>query len=144
MGKWNLPIEERLAARTVKMESGCWEWLGALDTGGYGIIRVGRERKATHRLSFFLANGFWPKVCRHTCDNPKCINPEHLLDGSTRENMMDAIERGRIGKKYTTEQVEKVREMRAEGFLYREISSEVGVSQAQISRILNGKQRTIR
>lgn len=65
------------------------------DKDGYMTLRwEGRGCKA-HRLSFFLHYGYWPKVCRHTCDNPACYNWYHLEDGTAADNNRDTVARGR-------------------------------------------------
>jgi len=72
----------------------CIEWEGA-KTGGYGVLKVEGKVRRAHRFAFFMHHGYWPKVCRHTCDNPSCINVAHLLDGDQADNMADKSERGR-------------------------------------------------
>lgn len=81
--------------------SDCWPWMGARIPNGYGSlgrVDVGgrfQSQVGAHRVSFFLANGYWPNVTRHICDNRPCVNPAHLLDGDTRLNARDMVERGR-------------------------------------------------
>ena len=49
-----------------------------------------------HRLAFYIANGHWPTPqARHTCDNPPCFNPRHLLEGTVKDNAIDMMQRGR-------------------------------------------------
>lgn len=76
-------------------ESGCMEWQGPINAGGYGLMWRGRERYA-HRHSYIIKHGSIPPgACvRHTCDNKKCVNPDHLLLGSRRDNTKDALDRG--------------------------------------------------
>lgn len=94
------PIYERLMARTVKHENGCWIWTGAVDHRGYGTIASGipgRPVKA-HRVSYRHHHGAIKDglgVCHH-CDTPRCVNPAHLYAGTQKQNMHDAIERGRF------------------------------------------------
>lgn len=68
---------------------------------GYATAWVwydGKKRPTTkHRRVHFEATGEWPEVVRHTCDNPRCINPAHLLSGTYVDNMRDCKERGRRG-----------------------------------------------
>lgn len=76
----------------------CWPWTGGSNSGGYGVVsRNGKSAIAT-RETYKLFNGPIPpgKVIRHTCDNPPCCNPAHLIDGSHWDNIQDAIERGRF------------------------------------------------
>lgn len=78
--------------------SGCWEWQG--QTGGtspYGQIKKFGKFVGTHRLSYELCRGEIPEgmvVCHH-CDNPICINPDHLFLGTMKDNMHDMINKGR-------------------------------------------------
>jgi len=76
----------------------CWEWQGAKTGDGYGGFWDGTKSSMAHRVSFVIANGITPNVCRHTCDNRSCVNPNHLLDGTQADNVRDAVERGRQGR----------------------------------------------
>ena len=80
----------------------CWLWSGTKDNHGYGKISFGgRTRKQdlrAHRLSYELHYGPIAEgmnIC-HVCDTPACVNPSHLYEGSQRENMQDAVVRGRL------------------------------------------------
>jgi len=73
----------------------CELWMGAIDSHGYGVKRFwGKARKA-HRVVFFLANGWWPEVVRHKCENRSCVNPDHLEGGTQADNIRDRDGRGR-------------------------------------------------
>lgn len=79
----------------------CWEWLAAIDVSGYGTFAIQHNRKReshkAHRVSFFLKYGQIKKgylIC-HSCDNRKCVNPDHLFEGTTRDNCLDMISKGR-------------------------------------------------
>ena len=80
----------------------CWEWTAA-KMYGYGRFSVQRglsSRKA-HRVAYWLTHGEWPNVCRHKCDNPGCVNPLHLEDGTLADNNRDMAERNRAANQNT-------------------------------------------
>lgn len=92
------PAIIRLLNNVIITESDCWEWQGALLKQGYGTLRGkdGRQINA-HRLSHLLFKGDIAEglhVC-HTCDNRKCVNPDHLFLGSASDNMKDCFDKGR-------------------------------------------------
>ena len=98
-----MTIVERLKRRIkINQKNGCWEWLGAKYSNGYGAITItvdGKPRaKLTHRISYEVFCGPIPEgLCvLHKCDNPKCINPAHLFVGTYKDNMQDAKAKGRV------------------------------------------------
>ena len=93
-------LRERLLARIKVTESGCWEWTGSKNKKGYGQIQKGKRGLGpilTHVASYIVHYGEVPKgmVVMHTCDNPPCINPEHLVLGSYQQNTDDMLAKGR-------------------------------------------------
>lgn len=87
---------------TVDSETNCWEWQVAKDQYGYGAIRFNNEYHVAHRLAYRLFVGPIPKnkVVMHECDNPSCVNPEHLKVGTQAENLRDMALRGRSTKNW--------------------------------------------
>lgn len=70
----------------------CWEWQGGKQRGGYGETFYNGRNLSAHRVSWFLSFGAIKKgyhIC-HKCDNPPCCNPEHLFQGTRKDNMNDA------------------------------------------------------
>lgn len=89
-----------LFSYTEKDERGCWNWTRRSKQNGYGVAYFGKERWLAHRAAYSLVKGEIPKgmsVC-HSCDNPACINPDHLWLGTHKENMHDSIKKGRASK----------------------------------------------
>lgn len=83
----------------------CWPWRGNLDRAGYGRFGCSHSggMYAAHRVSWFLRHGRQPDgyVC-HACDNPRCVNPDHLWLGDAVSNMRDMAAKGRARRQNTT------------------------------------------
>jgi hypothetical protein len=93
-------LRMRMATKCVKAASGCVEWTGRIDRWGYGRIRfMEHSAQQAHRMAYALTHNLplpkFPGMVRHKCDNPKCVNPEHLEIGTNKDNVADAIQRGR-------------------------------------------------
>lgn len=81
--------------------SGCWLWLGAINKAGYGQIRYNKKIINAHRYYYQKYNNItlpYNVVVRHKCDNPLCVNPEHMEIGSHQDNMNDMVKRNRSAK----------------------------------------------
>lgn len=98
-----LPIEDRFWAKVLKTEN-CWEWTASRLPRGYGLIKRNRSdpkgRNAyAHRVSWEIHYGEVPdgKCVLHECDNPGCVNPDHLFIGTDKDNMRDCAQKGRLG-----------------------------------------------
>ena len=120
--------------------SGCWLWLGALNAHGYGTIRNDLiSGRLAHRYSWALANGKTiPNdtfVC-HACDNPACVNPDHLFLGTQKDNMRDMHRKGRNAPSPTTKLTEnQVREIRKSTDRNKDIADRYGMNPSTISNI---------
>lgn len=86
-----------LITNSVVTEAGCWEWQRARMGAGYGNTRYQGKTINTHRLSYMLFVGPIPEgmYVLHKCDNPPCVNPEHLWLGTPADNMRDRDAKGR-------------------------------------------------
>lgn len=131
---------------------GCWVWNGPLYSNGYGRFNSRGVSYLAHRLSYYLMKGICHEdlVLRHTCDNPRCVSPNHLMYGTQADNIQDAVERDRLnpahgsksGKaKLNEKDVVEIRKL-SKKHTFKKIASVYKVSPKQISVIVNGKQWT--
>jgi hypothetical protein len=89
---------DRFCAK-VLVTSECWLWLAATNPCGYGTFRYYGRSHTAHRVAYLEMVGPVPAglEVRHKCDNPPCVNPEHLEVGTHKDNMQDKVKRGRHG-----------------------------------------------
>lgn len=73
----------------------CVTWVGAIRNDGYGQISISGRPVRVHRLVLFLNTGTIGEHVLHSCDNPVCINPQHMSWGSDSDNARDKVNRGR-------------------------------------------------
>ena len=135
----------------VDKSGSCWIWKAQIDRDGYGKINVGIRKQSAHRVSYEIRFGKIPHgMCvLHTCDNPSCVNPDHLFVGTNADNMKDRDAKGRHnpcrGEKHggsilTEIQVSDIRALWSVGKMtQRKIGKIFGVSQSRISMIVNNK-----
>jgi hypothetical protein len=120
-------------------ENGCWEWTAALGVNGYGRFKF-RKIGYAHRFSYYIFNGDLcdgMEVC-HTCDNPKCVNPAHLWQGTKRENMRDAATKGRTNTvKLSPDDVRRIRSLRNLKYPVADIAKRFGVTTTMVYDIVN-------
>lgn len=143
-----LPTEERFRLQFVaRGPDDCWEWTGARQTFGYGLLRVDGRLQRAHRYSYERYNGPIPAglFVLHRCDNPPCVNPNHLFLGTVQDNSDDMCRKGRQAhnatwSKLTDAQVRAIRhEYALGGVSQRAIAARYGVSQMAISRAVRGE-----
>lgn len=143
--------KEKLEARIISKGDGCWEAAGhrlpngvvQISSGGVGPNRI---VKLAHRLSWELANGrLIPDgyVIAHTCDNPPCVRPDHLVLTTQEENVHDSVRKGRYKtwghQKLNQTQVLAIREASALGEHQRVIAARFGIARNTVSGIVNHK-----
>ena len=142
------PVDLRTAfERKVVRTERCWSWNGFKNNrGGYGVIHYSHSQKMlAHRAAYVLFKGPIPigKLVCHSCDNPSCVNPDHLWIGTDRDNTLDAFAKGRrVGycrKKLRRETAATIRERLESGEKPLALAAEYGVHNSTIYNIRNGK-----
>lgn len=127
---------------------GCWRVRGTPHPNGYVFMRFGGERTGAHRWAYRAWVGPIPEghVVRHKCDNPPCVNPEHLETGTNADNSNDMVERGRSQRGAVNSQarvagadVIAIRNDYVRGLLTMQmIADTYGVDRANIGYIVRG------
>lgn len=146
-----IPPEIRFLGKVKKTENGCWEWMAYKERRGYGKF-VAKGETLAHRFSYLIHKGEIPKemlVC-HSCDNPSCVNPEHLWLGTAMDNTKDCISKGRDRhvivrgeknglSKLTEKDVIKIKKLAILRYGQKEIANLFKCDQTNIHYILSGK-----
>jgi hypothetical protein len=127
----------------------CWPYTGTRQPRGYGKFGYCGKVYLAHRFAYALGNGPLgdEEVVRHTCDNPPCCNPAHLVKGTQLDNIADATERRRMAQgerhfaaKLDAEQAQAIRQRYAQGGItYVQLAAEYGVSDSAIWGIVRGR-----
>lgn len=144
------PIMKRLMSHVQKVEGGCWIWTGARKSKGYGSMRIGPKSRsrtvAVHRLMWAETHGPIPVgfCVLHHCDNPPCINPDHLWLGTNSDNILDKMRKGRTpnGELHWRARLKKeaARDIRSRfRALLIELSGKHGVSVETVRGVAAGK-----
>ena len=150
-------ISIRFGRKVFLAESGCFEWAGACNEHGYGVLGRGRRGQLNikaHRLSYEIFNDtkLDSSVCVcHHCDNPRCVNPQHLFLGTRQENFADMYRKKRNSPppllagtknpkaKLDEEKVRRILSMRQQGLTTYQIKDALEVSRTTVCYVLNRK-----
>jgi hypothetical protein len=147
--------------RVIKLGAkACWPWTGTLKDG-YGQLKRedGQTNIYAHRASVEITRRIIVPstlVVMHTCDNPRCVNPQHLRVATQRENVLDMHRKGRAASnvirgdrhgstKISDHDVTAMKQLWSRrhqtAVTQQQLAQRYGITQAQVSRILNGKRR---
>lgn len=133
-----MTLREKILERVKVTSAECWEWSGACNNKGYGQVWCGSSKKLlyVHRVMAEAPNG---STVLHSCDNPRCCNPEHLTVGTPKENSADMVAKGRShrGYKLEDEDVISIMQSAESGAV---LARSFNVSQQTICDIRNGRR----
>ena len=148
----DVPAHERLLSSVRFGASDCWHWCGVTNNFGYGRFSFRGRTQVAHRVSYETFCGPIPEGMSvlHRCDNPSCINPDHLWLGTYSDNRRDCIAKRRWTMRdtrgfknkttvVTPDMLVEMRRRRSDGESYAEIGRGVGVSTMTAWHALNGR-----
>jgi hypothetical protein len=146
--------EENFWGQTQERASGCVEWVGKTEKGGYGRVSWHGSKKLAHRVAAYLSGKLEDldstQCVLHRCDNPPCCNPQHLFIGTKKENTLDAVAKGRQATpdnrgersgnaKLSNAQAEEIRRIYSGGGISQQkLGVRYGVGQMSVSKIVRG------
>lgn len=131
--------------------TGCWNWTAGHTKTGYGnFTPEGKRNGSAHRMSYELFKGTIKESLHvlHSCNNPACVNPDHLRTGTPADNAKDKSLAGRGNQpkgeshpkaKLTTLDIKMIRTLGDEGYAYRCIAKLFKVTHFNIRQIVNRK-----
>jgi hypothetical protein len=136
--------------RKVEKTDSCWLWTAAVRRAdeGYGAFWLNGRHVPAHRVAFELTNGQIgdDQVVAHRCDNPRCVNPDHLFATTQRGNMEDKVQKGRQAAgernskaKLTSSQVAEIRHAYAAGERSIRLAERFGIDRTNVWNIVSGK-----
>jgi len=140
------PLINRFMKRVNKTDT-CWLWTGSIQVNGYGNLSA-REltwgTRSAHRWSYTYHKGSIPEglMIRHSCDVRKCVNPAHLLTGTSTENVRDMLERNPNGchRKFQKDDIIKIYNAYHSGAKSQtDLANEYSVAHSTISYITRGE-----
>jgi hypothetical protein len=151
MSRWpERTFKERFEEKFIKdAATGCWLWQAALTRGGYGNFAVKKrgvyQMCRANRVAYKLYNEEIPKGLNvlHTCDTPACVNPDHLFLGTTKDNALDMVDKGRCNwglgmAKITMAKAKEIRDLYSTGdYTNKSLGDKYGLAPNTISLIVN-------
>ncbi len=142
-------LEDRFYAKVgEQLPNGCMEWTANLWSNGYGSFSLTHTRRVlAHRIAYSLAHGVTldkSQVVMHSCDNTKCVNPEHLRLGTQLDNIADCKAKGRSKRSKLIDHFPSMFKMRDEGKTHQQIADVYGVSRPLVTYLFTGRLLTNR
>jgi hypothetical protein len=139
MGRYNT-IEDFWTKVNKTTSTGCWEWTAGKVKDGYGSFKMNKQWRQTHRwVMMFEGHDIKDKVVMHKCDNPSCVNPDHLTLGTQADNVQDMHAKGRYVKPLSKLSDLDIIDIRTSNLSLSKISKKYNISIPYASNIRNYK-----
>lgn len=128
-------------------ETGCWEWTAGKNARGYGTFYLEGQTRAAHRVAYQMVNGDLSSelMILHACDNPPCVRPSHLSQGTHIDNVRERQMRNREpqgsmkpGAKLSEQAVRECRQRHLSGETVKSLADEYSVNRSTMSRAVRG------
>lgn len=134
-------LEQYILDRVVVAENGCWLWTGSYSGNGRPRICHDKKQYSASRVSFevFKKEKLGDRLACHSCDDERCVNPDHLWAGTHDQNMVDMVQKQRSKSSLSDVAVLQLMKMRESGITYRECGEEFEVSPYVVYQIIKGK-----
>ncbi len=144
LGTWD-EVNAAFWGKTV-LRGDCLEWLGAKNSDGRGNFALRGKAMSAPRVAWLLVFKQWPiyNVC-HTCDNQACVLPEHLFDGTQKENCQDASNKGRLNRagtrvtKLAWSDIARIREAVSIGVPRKQVAEDFQIAKTTLQAIITGR-----
>ncbi len=137
-----------LEGKVERQDNGCWHFIGYINEHGYGRVTYAGIRMYAHKMSYIAYRGPVPEGTKvlHSCDNPACINPEHLFLGSQQDNVDDMFAKNRDGvtgaknrhAKLSENDVREIKDKLKAGVTQRSLADRFNVCRQTIGSIADG------
>jgi len=135
--------------KKVNKHDNCWNWIAGKDKDGYGLFKLNGKSIRSHRFSYYVYNNFIDQslMVLHICDNPSCVNPDHLKQGTAQDNITDMDNKNRRNMKsgarktshLSEDDIINMRQMCLnKDYSYSQIGKLYNISITEVSRIARG------